>query len=179
MILKSPNHPHRRFRIFFHEYPLYDPEFIKKYLRDLYVDDTTSGAQTREQAFELYLKSKYRMLDAGFTLRKWHSSDSVLEEQIAKYEKAASGPTRKKLKILGMPWDKTEDKFCMDLPINSQIGNNFVATKRNVLQVIGSIFDPVGVLSPVTVVFKMFFKFYVSANSIGMNHYRKNLKENG
>ena len=37
-----------------------------------YVDDTTSGAQTREQAFELYWKSKYRMLDAGFTLRNWH-----------------------------------------------------------------------------------------------------------
>ena len=98
------------------------------------------------------------MLDAGFTLRKWHPSDSVLEEQIAKYEKAASGPTSKKLKILGVPWDKTEDKSCMDLPINSQIGNNFVATKRNVLRVIASIFDPIGLLSPVTVVFKMFFQ---------------------
>ena len=99
----------------------YDPEFVKKFLRHLYVDDTTNGAQTREQAFELYWKSKYRMLDAGFTSRKWHSNVSVLEEQIANYEKATSGPTSKKLKILGVPWDKTEDKFCMDLPINSQL----------------------------------------------------------
>ena len=79
-----------------------DPEFVKKNLRNLYVD--ASGEQTAEKAVELYLKSKYRMLDGGLTLRKWRSSNPLLQEKISKYENSTTS-ANEKVKVLGLPWN--------------------------------------------------------------------------
>ena len=63
-----------------------DPEFVKKILASLYVDDLNSGASTVVEAFELYMKSKSRMKDAGFNLRKWVSNSKQLMSQIEAQE---------------------------------------------------------------------------------------------
>ena len=44
----------------------------------------------------------------------------------------------------------------MKLSLSSLIDDKFVATKRNVLRVIATIFGPIGFLTPITVVFKIF-----------------------
>ena len=63
-----------------------DPEFVKKILASLYVDDLNSGASTVAEAFELYMKSKSRMKDAGFNLRKWISNSKQLMSEIEAQE---------------------------------------------------------------------------------------------
>ena len=35
-----------------------DPEFVETFLRSIYVDDLSSGGDTDEEAYELYIKSK-------------------------------------------------------------------------------------------------------------------------
>ena len=42
--------------------------FVEKFLRDLYVDDSTSGFDTVFAAYYFYLKTKSVMHDAGFDL---------------------------------------------------------------------------------------------------------------
>ena len=44
---------------------------MNRYTQNLpiYVDDVSLGADTVESTFDLYLKSKMRLADAGFTLR--------------------------------------------------------------------------------------------------------------
>ena len=42
--------------------------FVEKFLRDLYVDDSTSGFDTVFAAYDFYLKAKSVMHDAGFDL---------------------------------------------------------------------------------------------------------------
>ena len=43
-----------------------DEEFVKKFLKSLYMDDNINGAETVGDAFEIYKKSKWLMGSAGF-----------------------------------------------------------------------------------------------------------------
>ena len=53
------------------QYKEADPEFVEKFLRSIYVDDLSSGASKVDAAYELYLKSKLRLAEGGFNLRKF------------------------------------------------------------------------------------------------------------
>ncbi|CAB4016444.1 Hypothetical predicted protein, partial [Paramuricea clavata] len=44
------------------------------------------GAGTIPTAYELYLKSRQRMSEGGFSLRKWATNDPTLREEIASHE---------------------------------------------------------------------------------------------
>ena len=62
------------------------------------------------------------------------------------------------LKILGLKWEKRSDTFVFEL---SQLIDSFhktAATKRSVLGLIARIFDPVGIISPVTTPLKVFLQ---------------------
>ena len=47
-----------------------DPEFVEEFLRSIYVDDLGSGAPETNTGYELYLKSKLRLAEGGFNLRR-------------------------------------------------------------------------------------------------------------
>jgi hypothetical protein len=55
---------------------------------------------------------------------------------------------------LGLLWNPTRDKliFCV------QISQDTTPTKRNILRKIASIYDPLGLLSPVVIQFKIFMQ---------------------
>ena len=55
-----------------------DSEFVKKY----YVDDVSLGAESVNSAYDLYLKSKTRLAEAGFTLCKFVTNSDELREKI-------------------------------------------------------------------------------------------------
>ena len=50
------------------------------------MDDLIAGADSVEQGFYLYKKSKEIMVDASFNLRKWNSSSRELLDQIKEAE---------------------------------------------------------------------------------------------
>ena len=52
-----------------------DPEFVDKFLKSLYVDDLSSGAADQDGAYEMYTKSRLRLAEGGFTLRKFVNKD--------------------------------------------------------------------------------------------------------
>ena len=59
-----------------------DPEFVEKFLRSIYVDDLSSGAPETNKGYELYLKSKLRLAEGGFNLRKFVSNSPELTNRI-------------------------------------------------------------------------------------------------
>ena len=63
-----------------------DPEFVQRFLSGLYVDDLSSGDKSVYYSFQLYLKSKFRMLEAGFNMKKWSSNSPELMEMIKECE---------------------------------------------------------------------------------------------
>ena len=59
-----------------------DPEFVETFLRSIYVDDLSSGGDTDEEAYQLYIKSKVRLAEGGFNLRKFVTNSPELRKQI-------------------------------------------------------------------------------------------------
>ena len=58
-------------------------------------------------------------------------------------------------KVLGVRWDVQEDQLVFDLRSLAERATDLQPTKRNVVSLIGQIYDPLGYLSPVTVAFKI------------------------
>ena len=69
-----------------------DPEFVERFLRSIYVDDLSSGAPESDTGYELYLKSKVRLAEGGFNLRKFVSNSAELMEKIQCNESSISNP---------------------------------------------------------------------------------------
>ena len=141
-----------------------DEEVVVAFLRDLYADNDVSGAQSFEKAFNLYLKSKELMKCGGFQLRKWETNDDDLREKIRRSEEEVfcetdSVKSGDEIKILGVRWWPGEDvlKFSME-EIVEGASDYGVLSKRYVLKIMSSIFDPLGVWAPATIMFKLLFQ---------------------
>ncbi len=85
-------------------------------------------------------------------LDKWHSNEPVLEinsqldnEPEQSYAKEQLGVQKGETKLLGLPWDKREDTMGVTLPTESA-----EPTKRSILGTLAKIYDPLGLISAVT-----------------------------
>ena len=68
-----------------------DPEFVKKMLNSFFVYDLCTGAKTVQEAISLFDKSKTRMLEGGFNLRKWKSNNGEVREYVSRCEGKSKG----------------------------------------------------------------------------------------
>ena len=107
------------------------------------------------EAFEFYCKSKERLKEASFNLRKFNSNSKNLEEMVKEKFGDSDCLSNETMKVLGLIWNKSTDKLIYDI---NDIRNKFVdnPTKREALHAIASIFDPLGLINPVVVKFKVF-----------------------
>ena len=64
------------------------PGLIDSLSRSLYVDDVVTGANTEDDAYQLYLESKEILSQASFNLRKFRSNSPHLQDWIDKREAA-------------------------------------------------------------------------------------------
>ena len=161
------------------------PELVQMLLRSIYVDDVVTGADDEDRAYSLYVESKDMLARGGFNLRKFATNSSRLQQKIDEeesalthvepntepgglgdsdetYAKSTLGFTQVarsgEQKVLGVQWDVETDKLKLDLSGVARLVQNLEPTKRNVVSVVGRIYDPLGFLSPVTIMFKMFFQ---------------------
>ena len=156
-----------------------DPVFVDNFLSSIYVDDLVSGSDDVESTFEFYLKAKLRLAAAGFKLRKFLSNSEELRQHIEKAEVSYAevvdrGPIEEDqsyaktslgtqmieepdtAKVLGVQWNVGTDELEFDIREIAQVMGSLEPTKRNLVSVAAKFFDPLGVLSPVTILFKMF-----------------------
>ena len=122
------------------QYEKTDPLFVKKFLENLYVDDSINGANSVEE------------------VRKFHSNNQSLQQKINQIKKAVQPIQNENLKVLGIEWDKFKDTFIIDLHKIFTNGFNSPVTKRNILRLIASIYDPLGIIPPIVVLFKIYFQ---------------------
>jgi Pao retrotransposon peptidase/Family of unknown function (DUF5641)/Protein of unknown function (DUF1759)/Putative peptidase (DUF1758)/Integrase zinc binding domain len=132
------------------EYPL----AANAILNQTYLDDILGGAETLSEAMQLHDQLIDMLGSSGFSLHKWKSN----------YESVLKSPTEKLLtnsiikspehsdKILGLSWDGKSDTFGITQPTSDC---SSAVTKRQVLSCISQMFDPLGLISPVTVIAKM------------------------
>ena len=119
--------------------------------RNFYVDDLLKSLRNTKIAKEFRINMTAAMKDGGFTLCKWRSSKpEVLDGmEAAPAEKDFRGPAADADdigKLLGMQYSFSADAFFY-IP-DQEKQNLKVETKRQMLQVIASFFDPLGFLDP-------------------------------
>ena len=83
-------------------------------------------------------------------LRDWMTNSQEVLNEIQTHDRA----NREDMKVLGLTWFVKED--C--LAINSQIKDEHIVSKRTVLRQIASVYDPLGLYSPVTLRGKLFLQ---------------------
>jgi hypothetical protein len=129
---------------------------------DFYVDDLLSGTSTVEEAMEIQRELSTLLATAGFPLRKWASNNSQLLDTIPKplqeTSQTVSLDNEDGIITLGIQWNTKSDQlqvrnnsFPLHLLVNA-------STKRTVLAATASIFDPLGLLSPSVILYKMFIQ---------------------
>ena len=112
-------------------------------------------------------KSNAIMNDAGFDLRKWFTNDQKLgkyikakevekispvsqKDEMTYFESVSPGVDTAYKSVLGVQWDTSTDEFVFCFGSLLQKCAAMKRTKRNLLSVSVSIFDPLGIISPVT-----------------------------
>jgi hypothetical protein len=64
------------------QYETVDPSFVERFLENIYVDDLSAGGASVCYTYEFYVKSKLRLAEAGFNLRKIMSNSKELMNKI-------------------------------------------------------------------------------------------------
>ncbi len=168
-----------------------NPQQVELLKNSLYVDDFVSGADDEEQALELSSNAKSIMQRGAFNLRKWNSNSSYVQEKLSNdkldhvahsspavnpvseedesYAKTVTGPSTnaKKdntVKVLGSIWNTTSDQLEFNFSDLANQVRSLPATKRSLLKISAKIFDPLGLLSPFTIKFKVLFQLLCNGN---------------
>lgn len=134
-------------------------------LEDFYVDDVLTGAATEK---EILLKRDglVKLLSlAGLELRKWVSNCPSISVS-AQDHSFLKSPNEDVKKVLGIYWKPTVDTIGYTIGL---VSNPF-STKRQVLSDVSRLFDPMGLLAPVVIQFKILLRELWSTN-LGMNHF--------
>ena len=123
-------------------------------LTNLYVDNIVSGCSSESEATSYYSKARSIMNDAHLNLRSWASNSPQLMEQ-ANRDNVADNSSP--VNVLGLLWTTLTDT--LSLTSKSAIPSiTSLLTKREVLKESSKVFDPLGLLSPVTVRAKIFMQ---------------------
>ncbi|CAG2254433.1 unnamed protein product [Mytilus edulis] len=127
---------------------------LKRTARDyahFYVDDCLKSVPSEQQAIKLATDLQSMLKMGGFRLTKWLSNKRNVLNAIPESERASSvvslGPSDMlpSDKALGVIWDVNEDKIKFKVKLSDK-----PLTRRGILSVVSSIFDPLGLVSPVT-----------------------------
>ncbi|VDK40481.1 unnamed protein product [Cylicostephanus goldi] len=130
-----------------------DTPLSQKILKNTYVDNIFYGVDTVEEGKNFYENSKQLFQKAGMNLRQFTSNSEALNQFLREKEDEKMVVQNK---ILGISWDTAEDTLAVRLP-TTPIGAN-IWTKRKILKIIASTFDPMGWVSPVLFRSKIFLQ---------------------
>ncbi|XP_075145994.1 uncharacterized protein LOC142220640 [Haematobia irritans] len=124
-----------------------------------YMDDFIDSVQTEEEAIKLANQVKTIHAKGGFHMRNWASNSNIVRQKLAEGGAATENSFGAVEKILGMYWESNNDVFQYNCRFSRLKRNVFqrhtVPTKREVLQVLMSIFDPLGFVSHYTISLKI------------------------
>jgi len=130
-------------------------------LSNMYVDDCLTGDDSVEASVELQKSLDKMMERGGFNLTKWASNSEEVISHIAKQDQAQSNTIdfskSEPLKALGICWNTITDSFLFNIP-QSVLKMNDPEMKRSLLSIASRIFDPMGLLTQITVKAKILFQ---------------------
>lgn len=132
----------------------------KLVLRDFYVDDLMSGANTVQNALKAQNEIRQMLQTGGMPIRKWTSNCEKILLNKPEKDREISLPLQldveNTVKTLGISWNPATDEFKYKVVLSE----GPTTTKRKLVSEIAKIFDPIGWLSPVVLRQKFYTKNY-------------------
>lgn len=133
-----------------------NPDAARVISHNFYMDDLLTGAANVDAAYALQ-QSVHSILSSGcFQLRKYTSNSSELlakiDPELVENSKTLDFENDTVL-ILGLAWEPSSDLF--RVKFNFDESALTTVTKRAILAIGSKVFDPIGILSPVTIRFKL------------------------
>ncbi|XP_059837241.1 uncharacterized protein LOC132400293 [Hypanus sabinus] len=126
---------------------------VKFVERHFYVDDGLISLRTEEEAIDLLRRTQASLAESNLRLHKFASNRQAVMEAFPHDDCAPAikdldldGETIPTQRSLGLLWEITTDSFTFSVPT---VIKPF--TRRGVLSTVNSIFDPLGLLAPVTI----------------------------
>ncbi|XP_046551822.1 uncharacterized protein LOC124261551 [Haliotis rubra] len=129
----------------------YDDQVAQTIERNFYVDDCLKSVESDECASDLIKNVKLACADGGFNLTKFTSSSKMVLSSIPQEHRSkeiqAVDLSRDDIpmeRALGLQWDTKLDcfKYTVDLPEKP-------FTRRGILSMVSSLYDPLGLVAPV------------------------------
>lgn len=119
---------------------------------DFYVDDLLTGSTSYESLDKIRKNLGQILSEYGFELRKLQSNDPTLISNISQNDHECQSyviSDDSSVKTLGVSWVPHLDKFEYNSPsVYKEIQN---ITKRSILSFVAKIFDPLGILGPLSI----------------------------
>ena len=117
-----------------------------------YVDDFCREF-SEEKSIEFCKKVKLHFIEGHFHYTKWRINNSKVCDYIQ--SNFDSSEKNAKQRILEISWDLYSDVFLFDLKTIFSKALTTTASKKNVLSVISTIYDPLGFIQPLLVTMKI------------------------
>ena len=114
---------------------------------NLYVDNIITGGATKQAVVSYYREARSIMSSANMNLRSW-SSNSIELKAIAAQDNVSDDS--QSVNVLGLRWNPTTDELSLAAK-PTILTHDHLVTKREVLQDISKIFDPLGLAAPVVI----------------------------
>ncbi|KAL4230450.1 hypothetical protein ACF0H5_010832 [Mactra antiquata] len=124
-------------------------EFIQN---DFYVDDGLTSVRTENEACSLINDARQLCLNGGIRLHKFISNNKNVIKSVPVSERSVNLKDLEQLPVqqtLGVNWDIERDVFNFKCTVS-----DMSCTRRNMLSIVASILDPLGFLSPFTLIGK-------------------------
>ena len=127
------------------------PEALKAARKHFYMDNYIQSHATEKDACKAVLQTKHCLKTGGFRLTKFVSNSSIVLNQIPPEDKENQTDI---VRVLGVKWSLVKDCFLMK-PLTNFPKDALAYTQRKIFSLVSSIFDPIGIMSPSTIRFKI------------------------
>jgi hypothetical protein len=129
-------------------------------MNSFYVDDCLDSLESTEVATKLVGQLCDLLANGGFRLTKWISSSCEVLESIPEEERAKEAPTldlnQAALPVqraLGVHWSTSDDTFGIKMQTKDR-----ECSRRGLLSIVSSVYDPLGFVCPVVLLAKKIFQ---------------------
>ena len=127
----------------------FDEDAVSVVKRNFYVDDCLKSCHNDQEAIRLFHQLTNLLNRGGFHLTKWICNSDAVMQMIPPDEQASGNKVRDLEsshieRALGVQWDVQLDVFKFQICVRER-----PTTRRGILSVMSSIYDPLGFITPV------------------------------
>ena len=125
-----------------------DESLVRTVQRNFYIDDFLKSVRNPQEAIEIYQRVRDILIEGGFNLTKWITSDDEVKSQIPEADRSTIvvktfEAELQSSSILGLNWNVDTDSLIVCRGTEQEVPAKI--TQRIVLSFVSAVFDPLGI----------------------------------